>query len=131
MPAGEDGHVLRANQSDVGIGEYYGAVGITDRTNTDEGVCEGWENVDFGGDCGDLWEHERAHIRRLLDLTRGGTNTYCGSGRVYVSVQGTFIQEDNYGSTINNASVNKSKWGRHGRMWVRGGHRGRPTAFVR
>ena len=40
VPAGEDGHLLRAKQSDVGLGEYYGAVGITDRTNTNEGVCE-------------------------------------------------------------------------------------------
>ena len=74
-PAGEDGLVLRAKQSDGGLGKYYGAFGITDCTNTDEGVFEGWEDVDFGGDCGELWEYERAHISGLLDLTHGGTNS--------------------------------------------------------
>ena len=58
-------------------------------------------------------------------------NTEYGRGWVDVSTRGTFIQADPAVSTINDGSVNKWKWGRYGRLWVRVRHRGEATSFFR
>ena len=54
MPTSEDGLVLRVKHGDGGFGEDNGLVGITEHTNTDEGVHESLENVAFGGGCEEL-----------------------------------------------------------------------------
>ena len=72
-------------------------------------MYEGWDDVAFGGGCGELWECERARSGGLLDLPCGANNADCGIGRVDVSTWSTFGQVDTVGSTIHNGSVNKRK----------------------
>ena len=109
-PTGEYGLVLRIKHGDRVIGENDGAVGITERTNSNEGVCEGWEDVAFGGSLGDLWKCESALSSGLLNLPHGGTDVDCGSEWVNVSTRGTLSQVYATRSTIKYGSVNKRKW---------------------
>ena len=51
-PDGEDGLFLSVKHGDGGLGKDDGAVGIKDCTDSEERVCEGWEDVAFGGGCG-------------------------------------------------------------------------------
>ena len=76
------------------------------------------EDEAFGGSCGELWECESALSGRLLDLPRGGTNTYHGIGWVDVIAQGgeTFSKVDPAGYAINRDSVKNRKWGLLGRL---------------
>ena len=55
IPAIEDVRILRVKHGDGGLGEGDGAVGITNRTNADKVVREYWEDVAFGGSCGEFW----------------------------------------------------------------------------
>ena len=85
----------------------------------------------FGDGCGELWECESSHSGGLLNFTCVGTNKDGGSGWVDVGAQVTFSQVDTTGSTINDVSFNKRKWGRYGRLWVEVRHTGRGTSFGR
>ena len=51
-PTGEDGLVPRVEHGNGGLDEDDGAFGIKELTKSDKGVCEGWEDVAFGGGCG-------------------------------------------------------------------------------
>ena len=130
-PTSEDGLVLRVIHGDGGLGEENGAIGITESTNVDKGVREGWEDVAIGGIRGELWECDSTCSGGLLDFTCGGTNIDRWSEWVDVSTQGNFIQVHTYRSTIKNVSVNKRKWGCYGRLWVGSRHRGGATLFGR
>ena len=78
-----------------------------------------------------MWQCERALRGALLDFPCRGTDADRGSGWVNVSTRGTLSQVYATGSTINDGSVNKSKWKRYGRLWVEGRYRGGVTAFIR
>ena len=66
VPAIEYGLVPRVKHGYGGLGEDDGAVGITDSDKADEGVCEGWEDVDLGGVHRGWWECESALSGGLL-----------------------------------------------------------------
>ena len=55
IPSSEDVRILRVKHGDGGLGEGDSAVGITNRTNADEVAHEYWEDVAFGGSCGEFW----------------------------------------------------------------------------
>ena len=45
---------------------------------------EGWDDVDFGGSCGELWDCNLARSGGLLGFPRGGNNADYGSGWVVI-----------------------------------------------